>query len=251
MLLSWALLEALDVGIVTFLAAAFILTVWRESATPPASSKWLERQLGLAYPIFLMGVSGVFAARGALRNFSAQPPPLLPVLLASTVFTISIALSLLGRRIATQVPLWGLVGFQSFRVLVELLLWGIHRQGVLPVQMTFEGYNFDILTGLSAIGLAWAAKRGRVSDRVLLIWNLGGLALLINIVTIAVLSMPTPLRAFMNGPANTIVAELPFVWIPCVMVQAALFVHILVFRALRMRSDAARPVQATPATPAT
>ena len=81
---------------------------------------------------------------------------------------------------------------------------------------------------------AWAAKNGRVSNRVLWIWNLCGLALLINIVTIAVLSMPTPLRVFMHGPANTIVAELPFVWIPCVMVQAALFVHILVFRALRV-----------------
>jgi len=235
MLPSWAGLEALDVGIVTFLAAAFSLTVWRQSSTLPFPQKLRARQLALAYPTFLIGVSGVTAAQGLLRDFSARPPRLLITILLITVATIVIALSPLGRRIATQVPLWGLVAFQSFRVLVEILLWGIHRLGVLPVQMTFEGYNFDILTGLSAIGIAWAAKNGRVSDRVLWIWNVCGLALLLNIITIAALSMPTPFRVFLHGPANTIVAELPFVWIPCVMVQAALFGHIVLFRALRAR----------------
>ena len=39
------------------------------------------------------------------------------------------------------------------------------------------------------------------------LWNILGLGLLINIVAIAILSMPTPLRVFMNEPANTIVTE--------------------------------------------
>ncbi len=250
MLLQWAGLEALDVGIVTFLSATLILLAWGESATLPFAQKWRDRQVGLAYLANLTGLSAVLALSGTLRNFSARPPPLPVMILVFTAMTIVVALTRLGRRIATQVPIWGLVGFQSFRVLVEILLWGLRHQGVLPVQMTFEGYNFDILTGLSAIGLAWAARTGRVSNRVLFIWNFCGLALLINIITIAALSMPTPFRVFVHGPANTIVAELPFVWIPCVMVQAALFGHILLFRALLANALAAEPTQSSPAATA-
>ncbi len=248
MLLPWAGLESLDVGLTAFLAALLILTVWQESRPLPggpwSGAKARDRLVAVAYLALVVGCSGFLAANGKLRDFSARPPRMLMLLLPITVTTLIVALSPLGRRIAAQAPLWVLVGFQSFRVLVELLLWGIHRQGVLPVQMTFEGYNFDILTGLSAIGFGWAAMTGKVSNRVLWIWNLCGLALLINIVTIAVLSMPTPLRAFSRGPTNTIVAELPFVWIPCVMVQAGLFGHILLFRALRARARVAMPIQA-------
>jgi hypothetical protein len=62
-------------------------------------------------------------------------------------------------------------------------------------------------------------------------WNLLGLGLLINIVTIAILSMPTPMRRF-EGPANVFVATFPYVWLPTVMVSAALLGHLLVARRL-------------------
>lgn len=64
-----------------------------------------------------------------------------------------------------------------------------------------------------------------------------GCALLATIVTVAFLSAPTPLRVFMNEPANTIVTTFPYVWLPAFLVQAALFGHVLVFRWLaRARS---------------
>ena len=57
--------------------------------------------------------------------------------------------------------------------------------------------------------------------------------LVVNIVTIAVLSMPTPLRMFMTEPANTIApTHAPYIWLPVFLVQAALFGHLLVFRKL-------------------
>jgi hypothetical protein len=92
-----------------------------------------------------------------------------------------------------------LTGFQVFRVPVEWVLFALHRDGVAPVQMSFEGWNFDVLTGLSAPFVAWLAARGVVGRRGLLAWNCAGLALLANIVGIAVLSTPTPLRAFGTG----------------------------------------------------
>ena len=56
------------------------------------------------------------------------------------------------------------------------------------------------------------------------------------IVTIAVLSTPTPLRMYAHDPANTFVTRLPWVWLPGFLVPAALLGHLLTFRKLaRMR----------------
>jgi hypothetical protein len=68
------------------------------------------------------------------------------------------------------------------------------------------------------------------------LWNWMGLALLVNIVVISNLSAPTPLRVFMNEPANEWIARAPFVWLPAVMVLTALLGHVVVFRRLRMEA---------------
>ena len=99
--------------------------------------------------------------------------------------------------------------------------------------MTYAGLNFDILAGLSAMLMAYQIARRKVGPKSLLIWNLLGLALLINIAIIAILSLPLPFRAFDNEPANTFVTYVPFIWLPTFHVQAALFGHLLVFRALK------------------
>ena len=99
--------------------------------------------------------------------------------------------------------------------------------------MTWHGWNFDVLTGLSAPLVAWLAARGRLGVRGIVVWNGAGLRLLANVVTIAILSTPTPLRVFANEPANTFVAAWPWVWLPTFLVPAALFGHLLAFRKLR------------------
>ena len=68
-------------------------------------------------------------------------------------------------------------------------------------------------------------------------WNILGLALLANIVTVAVLSTPTPFRQFTGGPPNLLPSTFPFVWLPSFLVQVALGSHLLVFRQLRRRRD--------------
>lgn len=60
-------------------------------------------------------------------------------------------------------------------------------------------------------------------------------ALLANIVIVAALSTPMPFRAFTQGPTNLLRSTFPYVWLPTFLVQAALFGHLVVFRALRNR----------------
>jgi hypothetical protein len=58
------------------------------------------------------------------------------------------------------------------------------------------------------------------------------IALLGNIVVVAVLSTPVPFCAFTEGPPNLLPSTFPYVWLPTFLVQAALFGHLVVFRAL-------------------
>ena len=62
--------------------------------------------------------------------------------------------------------------------------------------------------------------------------DFSGLALLANIVIVSVLSAPVPFRVFMNEPASVFVTTVPYVWLPAILVQAAWFGHLLVFRNL-------------------
>jgi hypothetical protein len=165
------------------------------------------------------------------------PAPALVLVALTTVLTIVFAISPAGARLATRLPLYSLIGYQSFRIAVEWTLHQLHLDGVVPVQMTYAGLNFDVLTGMSAFVVALMVRAGRLRRAIVLAWNIVGLLLLINIVTIAVLATPTPFQRIGN-PSNLLPSTFPFVWLPTFLVQAALFGHLLVFRAVAaMRED--------------
>jgi hypothetical protein len=120
-------------------------------------------------------------------------------------------------------------------VFVEILIWMLFIQNLLPVQMTFEGRNFDILAGLTAPIMSYLAFQNKVSKMVLIIWNIACLGLLINIVSVAILSMPTPLQYFHNEPANTIVTVFPISLLPAFLVPLAYMQHFFSLRLLTLK----------------
>ena len=178
--------------------------------------------------------SAVAASRGLL-TFSGRPPTFLIFLMLTTLATTAVAFSPVGTRLVRGLGVAGIIGFQVFRVPLELLLHRLYEEGVVPVPMTFAGANFDIVSGLLAVVVGGWALVGRPPRWAILGFNLIGLALLVTIVGIAILSMPTPLRRFHNEPASVFVAGWPFVWLPGFLVQAAWFGHLLVFRRLAFR----------------
>ena len=179
-----------------------------------------------------LGATAALAISGVLTEFERVPPPLMVTFAAASMLTIALAVGPPGGRLIAGIGLPWLIGYQAFRIAVELFLVWTYRAGALPVQMTVDGLNFDVLTGLSALLVALLAAAGWLPRALLWIWNLAGLGLLTTIVTIAVFSFPTPFRGFDNEPANVIVAHVPFMWLPLFLVQAALFGHVLVFRSL-------------------
>jgi len=177
-------------------------------------------------------VTTLAAGSGILRRFDATPPPFAGLVLAVVALGIAVPCSSLGTLLARGLPLWALVGSQVFRFPLELLMHRAYVEGVMPVQMSYSGWNGDILTGITAGLLGWWLALGRVPRVVVIAWNVLGLALLANIVTIAIVSTPV-FRWFGDDRLNTFVAYPPFVWLPAVLVTAALTGHVLVWRKLR------------------
>jgi hypothetical protein len=161
---------------------------------------------------------------------------MLPVLVIPLIFISAIIFSGKLNEILIQIPIVNLIRLQSFRLFVEILLWALFVKNLVPVQMTFEGRNFDILSGISALLIAWLVSNNKISRSGLIAWNFLCLALLINIVAIAILSMPSPFRLFMNDPANSVVGIFPISWLPGFLVPLAYGLHFLTLKQIFIQS---------------
>jgi hypothetical protein len=190
--------------------------------------KKLFRYSIMAWVSWIM-LTGLLARNGFFADFSAMPPRLLLVLAVPLLIFLIIAFSKTGTELIKRIPPHWLIGMQAFRILVELLLWRAFLLNLLPIQMTFEGDNFDGLSGVLAIPFAMMLYK-KWSPGFALLYNIIGILLLLNILVIAILSMPTPFRFFMNEPPNTLVAVFPFVYLPAVLVALAMGLHIFSLR---------------------
>lgn len=187
-----------------------------------------------------MGVTLGLADRGVFLDWQRTPPPFALLVAAVMILAAAIAFSPLGARLA-QLPIWALVAVQAFRLPLEIAMHALVSRGLMPEQMSYTGRNFDVLTGASAIVVAALAAAGVGGHRLVTLWNVAGLALLANIVTVAILSTPR-FAAFGPDRLNVFIAYPPFVWLAAVLVLAALAGHLIIFRALQTRPSVARAV---------
>jgi len=181
--------------------------------------------------------ASVWSYSGMMSDFTMFPFNFLPVLLVPLVTSIVFSLSKSVGDILQTIPQENIIRLQSFRFFVELLLWALFIENLLPIQMTFEGRNFDILVGITAPIIAWLALRNKISKPLLIAWNLASIVLLVNIVTIAILSTPSPIRVFMNEPSNTIVALFPVSWLPAFLVPLAYTLHFFSLRKIAVKNS--------------
>ena len=191
-----------------------------------------NKEVGGVFSVWL-AVTGIFGYTAKLHDFSQTPPQIAVLIVLSFVGVYFGSYFAAARKLIESPGLAWLIGLQVFRVAVELFLDLGYRAGFVPVQMTLEGRNWDVLTGLTALPMAWLVAKQKAPRWLIYVWNTMGLALLLNVMTIAALSMPTPLRHFQNEPANTFVAYFPYVWLPTFLVQVAWMSHLLIFRAAK------------------
>ncbi|QDT95577.1 hypothetical protein [Gimesia aquarii] len=190
-------------------------------------SRWVFG-IGIVWLVF----TGIIGSSGLLSVFDSTPPRILLLLFPTFAATIVLGLSKWGKHLSL-LPLSLLVGYQAFRIPVEILIHLAAEEGVAPPQMSWDGINLDVLSGASALLLFPFVKQ--IPKWGILLWNTLALCLLIWIVGVAVLSFPSAFQRL--KPNNIWVTYFPFVWLPTIAVPAALIGHIAVYRKLLSRKD--------------
>lgn len=216
------------------LLAVIVAMAW--AVTWSHGNRVLRSRL-LAGAATAMGISALLARTGLLQRFDVVPPPMAMMIVAVLAAALALGASKVGAAVAASVPLVTQVGLQAFRLPLELVMHRAARLGIMPEELTYTGYNFDIVTGAGALVL-WALMRGgvRVPRWCVWLWNLWGISCLAAIFVIAVTTSPM-VRLFGDDPRhlNTWVLYVPYVWLPVVLVTIAVAGHVAVTRTLLRR----------------
>ena len=83
---------------------------------------------------------------GLLSPETTRPLPFAAMMLSVLTLGVVLARSEAGDRIARGVPLAYLIAFQGFRFPLEMVMHRAYSEGLMPVQMSYSGRNFDIVT---------------------------------------------------------------------------------------------------------
>ena len=169
---------------------------------------------------------GYLSLRDVFANFQSLPPRILPALLVPLIAGLLLLRRAGARQLLARTPPQWPVYAQSFRIVMEIILWLLFLQHRAPAIMTFEGRNADILVGLTAIPVAYFCFVRRAwSPRVAFWWNVAGILILLNVVVHAQLSTPSPLRVFVTDPPVTFIAYWPYILLPGFLVPLAWLFH--------------------------
>jgi len=199
----------------------------------------LERSRGVIFLItFWLLIQSVLGLAGFYQVTSQIIPRFFLLILPPLVFIILIFSTVGGRKHTDQADLKWLTLFHTIRMPVELVLFWLFIHRGLPQVMTFEGRNVDLLAGISApLIYYYGLVKRQLSPKIIIAWNMVSMGLLLNIVVIAVLSMPTPIQKFGFEQPNLALFYFPFVWLPCGLVPMVLYAHLVAIRQLLFNGE--------------
>ncbi len=206
----------------TFLTIGFLFYAVRQSGPQTLAAKLI---VGLiSFWIF-------FTASASLSGFYVNPESMPPRIFLFGAFpaivVIIIYFVFFKSSFIERLPLKTLTLTSIVRIPVEFVIYWLYQNGQMPQVMTFTGRNFDIISGFAAVLIYFFAFRNnRTNRKLLIVWNVCGLALLANIVITAVLAVPSPIQQIAFETPNRAVLYFPFVWLPSIIVPIVLFSHL-------------------------
>lgn len=146
-----------------------------------------------------------------------------------------------GRKYLDGLDVKFMTLLHTVRIPVELVLFWLFAHRAVPELMTFEGQNFDILSGITAPILFYLGfVKNMISKNIIVAWNFICLGLLFNIVITAILSAPTPFQKFGFEQPNIGVLYFPFTWLPGAVVPLVLLSHLASIRKLLLPTQTFR-----------
>ena len=232
MLQTYFIVLAIALAIVLYLGA---VNVSLKAFTDAHRQRKFIRGTAALLVAWLVYVSAI-SVTGIFINTSL--PPRVPLLLVAPafIFFIYFFTNKKFKPVIDSTPHTWPVFFQSFRIIVELLIWGEFIKGIVPQSATFEGHNFDILIGLTAPLVAFFTfVKPRVGKPLFIVWNIAGLATLA--IVVGILMRHAYFMKFDNlSILNKGFADFPYSFLAGLFMPLAVFMHI--FSLVKTRNTA-------------
>ena len=182
-------------------------------------------------------IQSAISVTGFYTVTDSLPPRFLLLVLPPFLFIAGLFVTVRGKRFIDNLNVKTLTILHVIRIPVEIVLFWLFIGKTIPQLMTFEGRNFDILSGLSSpVIYYFGFVRKQLSKKVIIGWNLICLLLLFNIIVNAIFSLPFPFQKFAFDQPNIALLHFPFVWLPCCIVPIVLFSHLASIRILAGKS---------------
>ena len=187
--------------------------------------------------IFILSAWLIFQIFPSVYGFylitDTLPPRFLLLVAPPFLFIFLLFITPFGRKYLDSLNIKRLTLFHMIRIPVEFVLFLLCIHKAVPELMTFEGRNFDILSGISAPFIYYYGfVKQKLNKKIILVWNFICLGLLLNIVISAVLSAPFPFQQFAFDQPNIAVLYFPFTWLPSLLVPLVLLSHLASIRQL-------------------
>jgi len=210
------------ITVILFITSAFFFGIGKNRKSRNILMKYF---LGLIFlwmfAIWLLTLNSFFL------DFSAQPTRVIFITLPPALTIIILFSQRRGRALIKNMPLVSLTYIHLTRIPVELVLWWLSSYGLLPLALTFEGQNFDILAGVSAPFVAiFLIGKHRQQKIGVILWNLAGLILVVNILFQGVRTTPYFWNASISDVPNQAVLYFPFIFLPAIIVPIVIFSHL-------------------------
>jgi hypothetical protein len=229
----------------SYISITFVLTtvltlilfygIIKKSAIKSTREKAIPILIGLLVWLIIqlvLTIKGIYNS-----DFNSLPPKLVLFGIVPMIFVIVFLFNTIkGKQFIDSLPITNISYLNVVRVPVEIVLFWLYLYKTVPVLMTFEGLNFDIIAGITAPFVAYfGLVKRKFSFKIVLVWNFICLGLLVNIIVIAFLSSPSPVQMIALDQPNIALFNFPMSWLPTFIVPIVIFGHLVSIRQLMQK----------------
>lgn len=168
----------------------------------------------------------VLAYNGFYLNTGSTPPRFVIVFFPSLILIIYGCLPKNFNWIKNNRRLLSSTFLHTVRLPIEIVLFYLFLNKMIPQIMTFKGFNFDIMVGIAAPVISILLWKKIIDKKILLLFNIFGLILVLTILSIALLSSELPIQQFAHEQPNRAINYFPFILLPALIVPVVIYTHV-------------------------
>lgn len=170
----------------------------------------------------------VISKTGVLGHFGLPPRVPLLIVLPAVISIVVFTGRQSFRSVLEKTPVHLPVVLTSFRILVELLIYRAYLEGAFPQQVTFEGLNYDVLVGLSALVVGILFLKQILSLRVVRAWNI--LSLMVLMLTVYSFVSTYYFTDYVTSTGKADFVQFPYLLLASVLLPVAVLLHVISMR---------------------